>query len=115
MLTYWQPGGSIDMRKGNQSVNRDERIEHFYTKTAWRKCRAAFLQSKSGLCELCLKKGLIVPAEHVHHIKPITTETVDDPEITLNFGNLMALCEECHQEQHRTHRWRCGPDGHITI
>lgn len=91
-------------------MHHDARVEAFYTRKIWRKCRAAYLTEKSGLCELCLAKGLIVPAVEVHHKTPITPETVDDPDITLNHANLMALCEACHHEQHTHRRWRCDPE-----
>ena len=87
----------------------------FYTTRQWRKCRKAYLQSQSGLCELCLKRGLIVPAMEVHHIKPITPQNISDPAITLNFDNLMALCEPCHDEQHHKQRWRSDELGHVDL
>lgn len=96
-------------------MHHDPDIERFYTTTAWRKCRASFLKEKGGLCEICLSKGLIVPAVHVHHKKHITPENLSDPYITLNHDNLMALCEECHAEQHRTKRWRVDPLGHVLL
>ena len=96
-------------------MHHDPEIERFYTTTAWRKSRAAFLTEKGGLCELCAKKGLIEPAVHVHHIKPITPENLNDPRITLDHGNLMALCEECHAEQHRKKRWRCDALGRVSL
>lgn len=96
-------------------MNHDERIEAFYTSKAWRKCRASFLRECGGLCQNCESRGLIEPATQVHHRKPITPENVDDPRITLNHDNLMALCERCHSEQHHTKRWRCEPNGHIRL
>lgn len=96
-------------------MHSNPEIERFYTTQTWRKCRASFLKEKSGLCELCLSQGLIEPAVHVHHKKPITPDNLDNPEITLNHRNLMALCEEHHQEQHRKRRWRCDPDGHVKL
>ena len=96
-------------------MHSDPAIERFYTTRAWRKCRASFLQERNGLCELCLKRGLIVPAVHVHHKTAITPENLTDPAVTLNHSNLMALCEECHQQQHQTKRWRCDPDGHVRL
>ena len=90
-------------------------IERFYTTKAWRKCREAVLSEHGGLCQICLGKGLIVPAVHVHHRIPITPDNLDDPMITLDSSNLMALCEECHAEQHRKKRWRCDALGRITL
>jgi len=96
-------------------VHSDPDIERFYTTQAWRKCRASFLKEKHGLCEICLAKGLIVPAVHVHHREHITPTNLSNPAITLNHANLMALCEECHRAQHTTKRWRCDPDGHVRL
>jgi len=97
------------------AMNKDERIERFYTSRAWAKCRASFLADRGGLCELCLKKGLIEPATQVHHKIHITPDNVNDPTITLNHDNLMALCDSCHHEQHQTKRWRCDALGRITL
>lgn len=35
----------------------------FYSTWAWRNCRALYIKSVGGLCERCLAKGLINPAE----------------------------------------------------
>ena len=96
-------------------MHHDEAVERFYTTTAWRKCRASVLRDAGGLCQACLGKGLIVPAVHVHHRIPITPENLDNPRITLDSSNLMALCEECHAEQHRKKRWRCDALGHVSL
>ena len=96
-------------------MHHDADIEAFYTRRAWRNCRASFLKERGGLCEICLAKGLIVPAVHVHHKIHITPENLDDPRITLDHSNLMALCEECHKAQHRTKRWRCDELGRIQL
>ena len=39
----------------------------FYTTFEWKRCREAYAKSVGGLCERCLKKGLVVPGEIVHH------------------------------------------------
>lgn len=96
-------------------MHHDADIERFYTTRAWRKSKESYLRSVGRLCEVCLKKGLIVPATQVHHKTPITPENLNDPRVTLDHGNLMALCEECHQAQHRTKRWRCDALGHVNL
>jgi len=96
-------------------VHNDERIERFYTSKAWRKCRITILANAGGLCQNCLKKGLVEPAVEVHHVKPLTPDNIDDPRITLDESNLIALCAACHDEMHRTKRWRCDALGHITL
>ena len=45
----------------------------------------------------------------------LTADNINDPLITLDSSNLMALCEECHAEQHRKRRWRCDALGHISL
>ena len=96
-------------------MHHDERIEAFYTSWVWRKCRASFLKENGGLCQACWSKGLITPAVEVHHIKPITPDNVDNPMITLDHSNLMALCDSCHDDMHRKKRWRCDAMGHVDL
>ena len=96
-------------------MHHDEAVEKFYTTTAWRKCRQAVLDEHGGLCQICMSKGLVEPAVHVHHRIPLTADNVSDPMIALDSTNLMALCEECHAEQHRKKRWRCDSLGHVYL
>lgn len=72
----------------------------FYRSSAWRKTRAGYIKSVGGLCERCMKKGLIVLGRIVHHVVYITEENIDDPEITLNWNNLEYLCQDCHNKEH---------------
>lgn len=96
-------------------MHHDAEVERFYTTRAWRKARDAVLKEHGGLCQICLSKGLIEPAMHVHHVKPLTADNVNDPHIALDRSNLMALCEACHTEIHRKKRWRCDAMGHVIL
>ena len=88
----------------------------FYSSGAWRRCRALYSQKVGGLCEECLKKGLIVPGTEVHHKIHLTPENVNDPNVALNFDNLELLCGECHKNAHRKKkRYSVGSDGTLTI
>lgn len=78
--------------------------EKFYKSIAWKNCRDSYMRSVGGLCEDCLKRGMIVPAEEVHHIKFITPENINDTDITFNYNNLVALCRECHRQRHGNKR-----------
>ena len=78
--------------------------ETFYKSTNWKNCREAYLKSKGGLCEECYRKGKIVPAEEVHHIVFLNESNIHDPNITLNWDNLVALCRECHRRKHGSQR-----------
>ena len=53
------------------------------------------MESKHYVCERCGK-----PAYIVHHKTYITPANINDPNITLNWQNLEALCQACHQREH---------------
>ena len=93
--------------------------EPFYKSKRWQATRLAYLKSKGGLCERCLKRGLYRPAQVVHHKQYITEETIDDPRITLDWNNLEALCKDCHQEEHTRFgqhgRYKILADGTVEI
>ena len=72
----------------------------FYRSQAWKNTRKAYLRSRGGLCERCLAKGLIVPATLVHHKVHLTPDNIEDESVTLNWDNLEALCQECHNKEH---------------
>ena len=96
-------------------MNKSPEVERFYTTTFWRNRRKAFLEDHNYLCQVCLSKGLIEAATEVHHIIPLTAENINDPRITVDETNLMALCDSCHDEQHRKKRWRCDSMGRIAL
>ena len=72
----------------------------FYKSAAWEKCRAGYIKYCGGLCERCLKKGLVVPGYIVHHKIHLTPENVTDPSISLSYKNLEYLCLDCHNAEH---------------
>lgn len=72
----------------------------FYRSQAWKDTRRNYKQSVGGLCERCLAKGIITPAEIVHHKTPLTADNVKDLNISLSWKNLEALCRQCHAEVH---------------
>ena len=74
--------------------------QKFYLSQAWIKCRNAYVKSVGGLCEECLKKGIYKPIEEVHHKIFLTPNNISNPNVTLNWENLIGLCRECHKEMH---------------
>jgi 5-methylcytosine-specific restriction endonuclease McrA len=68
---------------------------NFYNSVEWRKCQAAFMQSRNYICERCGRLASIA-----HHKKYITPSNISDPSITLNWDNLMAVCLDCHNAIH---------------
>lgn len=86
--------------------------ECFYLSTAWEHTRAAFLLSKDYICERCGE-----PAKVAHHKRYLTKENINDQNITLNWDNLEALCQDCHNKEHHkrrpTLRYRFDKSGSI--
>lgn len=88
----------------------------FYSSNAWKLCRDNVKQRDHGLCQDCLKKGLITPADAVHHIIELTPENINNPEISLNEKNLVSLCRDCHAARHgKTQRYKIDEFGRVTI
>lgn len=76
----------------------------FYESQTWRDCQAAYMKKANHLCERCLKNGRHEPARIVHHKIHLTPATLGDPELMYGFDNLEALCQECHNKEHKRER-----------
>ena len=74
-----------------------------YNSREWKELRIAKLRSTNGLCEECLKHGIVTSARCVHHVVPIETARTKDEMKRLAFDahNLMALCQPCHARIHK--------------
>ena len=73
----------------------------FYKSRAWQDVRAFVWDRAHGLCERCMERGEMVPAEVVHHTTPLNEGNVGDPDVSLNPDRLVALCHDCHTEVHQ--------------
>ena len=78
---------------------RDFARASYHTK-AWKNTRDAYMRMQRGLCERCLENGMVRPAQIVHHKIHLSPSNINDPEISLGFVNLEALCRECHAAEH---------------
>ena len=87
----------------------------FYSSVAWKNLRDYVKRRSGGLCEMCLKSGVIRPATVAHHIIHVTAKNVNDPQITLNPDNLMALCDDCHALVHSKKHYRITDDGRVVF
>ena len=98
-----------------------ENYKVFYNSKAWKDARRNYKQSVGGLCERCLKKGIITPAEIVHHKEPLTADNVQNLDIALGWCNLQALCRQCHSDVHeelngkQPKRYRIDEQGRVII
>lgn len=87
----------------------------FYSSKAWQHTRDAYRKYRKNLCEVCLAKGVITPAEIVHHKIELTPDNIIDPAVTLNWNNLQCVCRECHAAAHgaRQTRWIIDENGAV--
>lgn len=66
---------------------------------------------------MCGDDGLADAGVSVHHKIVLTPENINDPTVTLNWDNLVLLCDKCHKAQHVQHarRYKVGADGRLLI
>ena len=73
----------------------------FYSSKEWKKCRESFIAERividGGLCQRCHKQ----PGEELHHKEHLSIFNIDNPDVTLNYKNLIWLCRDCHFEEHK--------------
>lgn len=75
-----------------------EFAKKFYKSNKWKKCRTAYISTRTlidgGLCEECHEQiGYIV-----HHKIMLTPDNINNPEVSLNHDNLEYVCHSCHDK-----------------
>ena len=71
--------------------------DYFYRSKEWKTLRFQALERDNYLCVECKKRGIITPADTVHHIKPLR---IDDSK-AYDLSNLESVCRACHNKLHR--------------
>ena len=93
-----------------------EFAESFYKSKAWQQCRSSYSKSVGGLCECCLKRGLVKAGEIVHHKVKLSPDNINDPAVALSWDNLELLCRDCHAKAHGSaKRYKVDEIGRVTI
>ena len=90
-----------------------EEVKSFYQSTKWRNIRKTYLAMQDNLCERCKRKGKIETAKIVHHKNYINIDNINDTNITMNFNNLEALCQDCHNKEHIHRKSRFDEEGNL--
>lgn len=80
-----------------------------YNNTVWRRIRESYMH-EHPICEECLKKGKITPAEDIHHKKSPFQKGEINYSLLLDYGNLMAVCKECHGNIHAAQQGHISPE-----
>ena len=69
-----------------------------------------------------MAKGIVSPAEIVHHKIPLTPDNINDLSVSLSWDNLQALCRRCHAEVHeeiyasrKKRRYKIDKQGRVII
>ena len=85
---------NLKQRKDKQDI---------YNSREWKELRIAKLRSTNGLCEECLKQGIVTGANQVHHIHPIEdSHSVQEMrKWAFMWENLQSLCPSCHAAIHK--------------
>ena len=86
--------------------------KEFYTSRSWIDTRAAYMLSQQWICERCGE-----PAKICHHKTWLTQKNISNPYISLNWNNLEALCQDCHNKEHhrrdKANRYKFDEHGNI--
>ena len=76
-----------------------------YNSREWKELRTQKLRSTNGLCEECMKQGIVTSARCVHHVVPIETARTKDEmkrlAIDCGLQGLKSLCFACHARIHK--------------
>lgn len=74
-----------------------EWAQAFYRSKAWVTCRIGYMLSQNYVCERCGDTAKIC-----HHKTWLTAENITNPRVTLNWDNLEAVCQDCHNIEHHS-------------
>ena len=87
-------------------MSRDPRYQKLLNSKRWKELRAEVFRRTDGLCEMCLKEGILTPGVDVHHIRPVEqAKTVQEMErLAYNPANCQLLCIACHIKVHQDMR-----------
>lgn len=68
----------------------------FYNSKKWQRCRKSYIDYRisvdGGICEECREN----PGYIVHHKITLSTENINNPEVSLNHELLEFVCKDCH-------------------
>lgn len=90
--------------KRYEKYDRNPDVHRRYGRV-WKRVRDLYVK-EHPFCEECFKKGIIVPVEEVHHIKPLSEGG------NHNKNNLISLCKSCHARIHASDGSRWNKKSH---
>ena len=80
-----------------------------YQNKEWRKLREVYIH-EHPICQDCLAKGKVTPAQDIHHIKSPFQNGEINYGLLLDYDNLVALCKDCHGNRHAAEQGHISPE-----
>lgn len=86
-----------------RNIKQQKDKQEIYNSREWKKLRIAKLRSTNGLCEECMKEGIVTAAHAVHHRHPIedSTSKAEMRKWAFMWENLVSVCDACHAKIHK--------------
>ena len=84
-------------------MSRDKRYQKLLNSKRWQEVKRIVWQRTNGLCEECMKQGIVRAGVDCHHIVPVETATTPQEMERLCFdvNNVRLLCIACHSAIHK--------------
>ena len=84
-------------------MSRDRNYQRLLNSKQWQEVKRIVWQRTNGLCEECMKQGIVRAGVDCHHIVPVETATTPQEMERLCFdvNNVRLLCIACHSAIHK--------------
>ena len=84
-------------------MSRDRNYQRLLNSKRWQEVKRIVWQRTNGLCEDCMKQGIVRAGVDCHHIVPVETATTPQEMERLCFdvNNVRLLCIACHSAIHK--------------
>ena len=84
-------------------MSRDKFYQRLLNSKRWQEVKRIVWQRTNGLCEECMKQGIVRAGVDCHHIVPVETATTPQEMERLCFdvNNVRLLCIACHSAIHK--------------
>ena len=84
-------------------MSRDRNYQRLLNSKRWQEVKRIVWQRTNGLCEECMKHGIVRAGVDCHHIVPVETATTPQEmeRLCFDINNLRLLCIACHSAIHK--------------
>ena len=84
-------------------MSRDKNYQRLLNSKRWQEVKRIVWQRTNGLCEECMKQGIVRAGVDCHHIVPVETATtpLEMERLCFDVNNVRLLCIACHSAIHK--------------